>query len=471
MKKYFVFLVTALCLGFVSCSDDENSENSENNDTKVPVLEDSTPSVVISSTGFYVANEDWFGHDYGTVNYFKNDGTIVYRAYRAANADATLGTTTQFATIYGDNVYFISKQDKRLVVADAKTMVKKAVFTDLKGGDGRSFLGVNEKLGYIGHSKGICQFDITNLQLGEAVAGITDQMGTLCYAEGRVFALAASKVHIINVKTNQVEKTLTGSFNTLTRSKDGTIWIAGANNFIKLNPKTLEETIMDYPGGVKVGSPWFAWNSGSLCASTQKNVLYWSKGSSWSSTGIVKYDIDTQVFNDNFYTFGKHENAQLTIYGAGLRIDPITDRVITTVTRGYENYNWIYIFNPDGTLEKEIDVKGGSDNVEDGYYWFPSVPFFEDPNAPEILVNQIRLAPERTKSVDLNQKIVDADNTSVSIIREVEFAENDLVASTFVDGVLTVTAKAKEGSTTCKVIAISNGKRVEKQVRVDVVKD
>lgn len=51
-------------------------------------------------------------------------------------------------------------------------------------------------------------------------------------------------------------------------------------------------------------------------------------------------------------------------------------------------------------------------------------------------------------------KIIDADNTSVSITRKVEFAENDLVSYTFEKGILTVTAKAAEGSTKCKVIAI-----------------
>ena len=88
MKKYFGFLVAiALSFGFTSCSDDEKG------DGKIPVLGDDVPSAVVSANGFYIANEDWFGHDQGTVNYFKNDGSILYRAYRAANDGETLGTT------------------------------------------------------------------------------------------------------------------------------------------------------------------------------------------------------------------------------------------------------------------------------------------------------------------------------------------------------------------------------------------
>lgn len=463
MRKYFLLACVALGVGFTAC-DDEHDEL-----VYAEVIEDSQPSAVNPAKGFYVANEDWFGHDLGTVNYFKVNGNeydIVYRAYRAANQEETLGNTTQFGTIWGDNIYLVSKQGNRFVVADANTLKKKAVFTDI-GEDGRSFLGVDDKLGYIGHSSGIRQFDIANLQLGDPVEDISSEMGAMCYAEGYVFALSNKKVYVIDVATNKIKKSIDGSFYTLTRSKDGTVWIATASNFIKVNPKTLEEEEMEYPGGIKVGDPWFAWNAGSLCASTQSNVLYWSTGG-WSSKTIVKYDIDSQSFNADFYTLGTHENKQLTFYGTGIRVDPITDRVIATVARGYENYNWVYIINPTGTLEKEIEVLGGGEAGESGYYWFPAVPFFEDANKPEILTNQILLSPRETKTIDLNEKIVDADNTSASIIRQVEFADNNLIDYSFQDGILTVTAKEEMGNTSCKMIAISNGKRVEKNVRVDV---
>lgn len=468
MKKFCAFIAITLCVGFVSCSDEMVNENGG---SEIPVLEDSTPSAVIPSSGFYVANEDWFGHDEGTVNYFKKDGSVVYRAYRAANTAEKLGTTIQFATIYGDYAYFVSKQGNRLVVADAKTFKKKAVFTDI-GGDGRFFVGVDEKTAYIGHSSGLRRFDIENMQLGDAVEGVTGEIGAMCYAEGRVFVISRKTLYMVDVATNKVKTPLSGSFSTLTCSKDGTVWVATSDKFIKINPRTLEQEEMAYPNGVAVASPWFAWNAGSLCASTQNNVLYWAKGTSWSSTIIVKYNIDTKEFNESFYTLGQSDGQQQIFYGAGLRVDPLTDQVIATFTRsGYGDnysYNWVHMIRPDGSLEKEIIL---TDDDNANYYWFPAIPFFEDNNLPEILVNQVRLAPGTTQTVDLNQKVIDADNMSAAMTREVEFAENDLVTYTFEKGVLTVTAKSAEGSTKCKVIAISNGKRVEKEVRVDVVID
>lgn len=465
MKKYFLPAIVALSLGFASCSDDEKWE-------EVEVFEDSQPSTATAAKGFYVANEDWFGHDNGTVNYFKAKGAdydVVYRAYRAANEDETLGVTTSFGTTWGENIYLLSKQGNRLVVADANTLKKKAVFTEL-GGDGRSFVGVDDQVGYVGHGAGIRRFDIANLQLGDPVEGITTQVGAMCYAEGRVFALTQKKVYVIDVATNKIEQAMTGSFNTLTRSKDGTVWVATATNFLKINPKTLEEQTVEYPGGIKIGGSWGAWNAGSLCASTQENVLYWGHGkSTWTTTDIAQYNIDTKAFNAAFYTLGKNEDKQLSLYGAGLRVDPLTDRVVATVARGYENFNWVYLIAPNGTLEKEIVVNGGKSSEAEGYYWFPAVPFFEDANKPEILTNQILLSPGESKTIDLTEKIIDADNTSASIIRRVEFPEDQLVTYSLGNNVLTVNAGKNTGSTTCKFIAISNGKKVEKTVRVDIV--
>lgn len=101
----------------------------------------------------------------------------------------------------------------------------------------------------------------------------------------------------------------------------------------------------------------------------------------------------------------------------------------------------------------------GQADWDNRYYWFPSIPFFEDANKPEILTNQILLSPGETKTIDLTEKIIDADNISVSVIRKVEFVENDLVTYSLKDNVLTVTAKKRIGSTECKMIAISNGKK------------
>lgn len=82
----------------------------------------------VEAKGFYIVNEGWFGHDKGSVNYFEKNGTSYtphYRAFKAANPDTELGNTTCYGAIWGDNFYLISKQDNRLVIADAQNLKSK----------------------------------------------------------------------------------------------------------------------------------------------------------------------------------------------------------------------------------------------------------------------------------------------------------------------------------------------------------
>ena len=225
MKKLFLLFSFSLFIGFASCTDDP-----EDNETIIidPVTEE--------AHGFYIANEDWFGHDDGSVNYIQEDGKVHYRVYREANPGELLGATTQYATVYGDNVYFVSKQGLRFVVADAKTLKKKTAISYI-GGDGRFFIGVSPDKGYIATSNGIKIFDIANLSVGASIENISGEVGNMCLVGDHAFAVVKSKgVHIINTRTDKLEKVIEGSYATLTQSKDGNVWIGAGSKLIKMNP-------------------------------------------------------------------------------------------------------------------------------------------------------------------------------------------------------------------------------------------
>lgn len=279
---------------------------------------------------------------------------------------------------------------------------------------------------------------------------------------------------IINAQTDKLEKTIDGECYTLTRSKDGSVWVAGKDGLTCYNPITLEAETIAYPDGAKVFGTWFAWNAGGFCASTQKNVLYWTTGaSSWTIDKVYKYDIDAKS-GSMIYEVGKSEkNVKLAFYGAGLRVDPLTDELILTVKHdGWGDagsYNWIYKLDNTGVEITHFEVNGGtadSEDVNSGYYWFPALPVFEDANKPQILLNQVMLTPGEEKEIDLKEKVVDYDNTFASMQFEVSEASNATVA--LEGGVLKVTAGATEGVSTCKLSVISNGVRVEKDIEIVV---
>lgn len=435
--------------------------------------------------GFYIVNEGWFGHDKGSVNYFEKSGssyTPHYRVFRAANLGQELGATTCYGAIWGDHFYLISKQGNRLVIADAQNLKSKKVITDL-GGDGRSFVGIDEKKAYIGYNGGIKTFNIENLTLGEAIAGVSGEIGNMCYAYGKVFAVSDENLYIIDAKTDKVEKTVTGSYDTyksVVTAKDGSVWVAAADKFIVYNPNDLENTKeIAYPGNAAVSSSWGSWNPGGLCASTQTNTLYWTTGtSSWSLNAVCKYDIDASNANSSFYTLPNDEAGQKRVlYGAGLRVDPLSDNLVLQSCRdGWGDsyaYNWLFLLSNTGSLNTSFVVADDKEpTTGNGYYWFPSMPVFEDANKPQILLNQVMMGTNKKVEIDLSTKVVDYDNIFATMATQVELLNKQDQAKVSIAGnKLVIESQTQEGNFKLKLTVVSNGVKVEKEIELVIANE
>ncbi len=446
-------------------------------DTFTAVTPYSAPAIDYTK-GIFIVNEDWFGHANGSVNFLTENGDFVYRAYSKENNNEAFGATTQYGAIYGDNFYFISKQAKdggdsfytpggRLVVADAKTLKKKAGFDNIGGGDGRSFVGVDENTGYIGASNGIYLFDIKTPTVGNLIDGTgggssySGQIGNMIRTSKYVFAVKQSTgVLVIDPATHTVIKTISGSFNTITQSKDGNIWIGAGTKLIKVNPVTFDTEEITLPS-TSISGSWRAWNAGSLCNSVKENAIYWISGSK-----IVKYNIDSETLNENFSVLpGQDSSPKQVLYGAGLRIEPSTNNLIITTTRtGGANYqkNWIHIIDNQGNLLHTYQL--------DDYYWFPSLPVFPDNYAPEVsqeLSSVINISSEMT--IDLKDKATDTDNLSVSIVKSVKETDNNGIITSVIDeNDNLVVTPLQVGTAILEISFTSNGKTVKKGITINV---
>lgn len=436
----------------------------------------------VEAKGFYIVNEGWYGHDKGSVNYFEKSGssyTPHYRAFKAANPDTELGNTTCYGAIWGDNFYLISKQDNRLVIADAQNLKSKKVITDL-GGDGRSFLGIDDQKAYIGYNGGIKTFNIESLTLGEAIAGVSGEIGNMCYAYGKVFAVSDKNLYIIDAKTDKVEKTVTGSYDTyksVVTAKDGSVWVA-ADKFIVYNPNDLENTKeIAYPVDAAVSSSWGSWNPGGLCASTQTNTLYWTTGTSpWSKNAVCKYDIDASNANSSFYTLLNDEDGKKRVlYGAGLRVDPLSDNLVLQSCRDEWEYayNWLFLLSNTGTLNTSFVVADDKEpTAGNGYYWFPSMPVFEDANKPQILLNQVMMGTKKKVEIDLSTKVVDYDNIFATMATQVELLNKQDQAKVSIAGnKLVIESQTQEGNFKLKLTVVSNGVKVEKEIELVIANE
>ena len=374
--------------------------------------------------GVFLVNEDWYGWDNGTVNFLTAAGRLVYRAFRRENPGEKLGITTQYGSIYGDRFFLVSKQANasgdtstggRLVVADARSLKKIAAFDEI-GGDGRAFLGVDEKTAYIGTSAGITLFDIESMQVGDKIEGTAGegnsyagQIGAMVRAGSYVFAAKQSVgVLVIDAATHTLHTTIElPTVSTLTLARDGGVWAADGSSLVRIDVATLETRIRALPEGCRVAGTWGAWNAGSLCAAYGENLLYFADE---SHRRIVRYDIDNDELNTGFFTLPDQDKKYVQQFqGAGLRVEPQSDHlfVITTESGYLSHYmnNWIHV----------VDGHSGEllDTVElERYYWFMAMPVFPDNEAPVIaLPDRLSIGREPVK-ISLLEAVTDAVDLS-----------------------------------------------------------
>lgn len=467
MKQKFYLASAALCaLVFTACENDD--------DFHIDSIPDSTPEAMVQPEGMYVINEDWFGHSNGTVNYFKADSyEATYRAYQAANNGESLdGVTTEHGIIWNNIFYFMSKQGNRLVAADAGTLKKKYILTDI-GGDGRMFTGIDSKKAYISTSTGISILDLESQTIKGNVADVNVGVGNMALAWGYVFAVANDGLYIVDTATDLVEKKIEGSFSTVVVSKDGQVWVAAADKLINLEIDTWNQKEYAFPEGMSIYGTSWAWNAGSFCASTQKNMLYWTSGaSSWSQTDVIKFDVASTTFS-KIYSVADKQNDYGTFYGAGLRVDPVTDNLNLLLCANYAKC-YMQIINTQGELLHNVPMLGdnGTSGLPDGfYYWYPAFPVFTDANKPQILMNQIIVAPGQSATIDLNEKVVDHDNTLAGMMIEVDQSKGNGLADCSIDrtGKLTVKAGSTTGVANYKFTVSSQGRKVEKDIQIVVM--
>ncbi len=484
-----------------------------------------------SKSGVFILNEDWYGHQNSTINHLNTMGEFSYRIIQAANQDThlSLGCTSQFGDIYGDRFYFISKQAQdpgerqwnggRVVVADLKTM--KILYSienifEINGksaADGRGFVGVDERKGYIGTSNGIFVLDLTTGKIGKRIAGTENplikggeansdgtgalycnQIGIMLRAYDYVFAIQQDKgILVIDPETDEIITTITGCFGTMTQSLDGRIWAARntnsaaqqypygtsgeawqGNELVAIDPITLKTTtvnIAQMAGNTDliVGQTWYAWTAGSLCASMQENALYFSFSDNvwdWynSRKYIYKYDIDNNDIHQIFDTSTK--TGDWYVYNSGTpRVSPHNGNVyISCFKSTISTNNWIFFeITPDGDfVQGYMPIKN---------YWYPALFIFPDIYKP--MVNDfspVAIYGEQTVAVPLAGMATDDDNMSAAITKRVVSVSNPSAISAVVKrDTLFVTALVNNEQTeTVTVRFNSNGQTVDKILTANI---
>ncbi len=487
------------------------------------------------TSGVFILNEDWYGHNNSTINHLSNSGEFSYRILQAANTDTyySLGCTSQFAAIYGDKFYLVSKQSQdpgeqsnrkgaRLVVADATTLkVTYSIDTLLAIGgkhaaDGRGFVGVDENKGYIGSSNGIFVLDFASQRLTKRIAGTENplisggeqnidgtgplyqnQIGIMLRTHDYVFAIQQDLgIHVIDPVADTIITTMRGCFSTMTQSKDGRIWavrntntewqtypygnMSGeswqGNELFVIDPTTLSTTtydLRDYSGdeNMMVEQTWYAWTAGSLCASLRENTLFFS----YSDNIWDWYNGRVHVYKfdiDNMYLSEIYTTTGLGdyyIYNSGM-------------VRVSPHNNNIFV----GCFQKTIATNDWLflQITPDGQlvktytpiknYWYPSLFIFPDIYAPEVKNFATRdIHYGQVLAIPLDTMATDSDNLSAAITKRVlSISDKDALSANVHRDTLFVTALSNENKKAEITVRFnSNGKTADRTLAVNIRKD
>ncbi len=390
--------------------------------------------------GVVFINEDWYGHQNSTVNYLLPDDPggeyWHYRVIQSENPGVELGCTNQYGALWDGRLYMIAKQEKdpgasvvggRVTVADASTMkvIKQLQLIDPSGAqcDGRAFVGVTDKKGYVSSSNGMWILNLETLEIEGQVKGSANpnaggdndkpnsdptsslyfgQTGAMILAEGKVFAVHQQYgLLVVDPEKDEVVETLTmdivddaieadtgtrprrtsGIGSTIVQSKDGYLWHSVAKNvqgtgaavpyIVRVDPKTLERKVIAIAGDdiFPPSNSWYAWTPDPFCASSVTNRLYWCGGqNSWfTNYRVFRYDIDTGKV-EKIIDFNE-QDGDWHVYGCSLGIHPETDELYASLFHKFVDPTYVTRrFDADGNMLKDYPMISN--------YWFPSLPVF-----------------------------------------------------------------------------------------------
>lgn len=428
------------------------------------------------SNGFFIINEDWFGHRNGSVNWVASDGTVYYDVEAVANgldvgdSETVLGSTTQFGQIYGDSFFISSKQGTRFVVLDAKTLEQKASFDVTGAGDGRDICAVSTDKVYVGGSNGIIIYNTADDTFGNHIEGLSgNQIGMIVRVGKYVFAVEQKVgIRVVDPEQDKVITTIeNSSVQGLTVTKDGYIWctLPSSKSLLRINPISLETEIISID--TQIVSTWGAYRPDYVCSSYAENALFVAGGSSFSPKSINKFNIDDKgnLTKDETFNFSIPEEYSSMFFYGSPRVNPTTGDLIITGTMSYSGpFKLLYINPQTGEIEKITELKSADGSTR---YWFPSVPVMSDDAVPVINLDDISFDGDESLVIPVAEIVSDADNLSVMSVVDA-FMDDTEIASVAYNGLNITVTPLSAGNTTLNLSVNSNGKTVEKEVPVRV---
>ena len=470
------------------------------------------------TNGILFVNEDRYGPNQGSINYYNYDyNEMEYNVYALVNPDTKLGVTTQSGQLFGDKLFLVSKQangsestgntmGSRLAVLDAATLKQQG--SVLRFGesadsiyDGRSYCAVTADKGYVSTSGGIFVFDVPTMSITGTIDGTMssargdnnslykDQCGDMVRFGQYVFAVQQGRgLHVIDPATDAIVTTLEfPHIVTAFVTAGGNLYVANNSreiydysggpyeaNFTRIDPVTLMPAEVHQLDGTRGAiSSWGAWRHCMVCVDPHAERVYYAYDEYQNS--ISSYDFTTRMFTDALITLpdgveinwdGTQEKQGL--YSSAISFDPHTGDMVVQTTEAaplsYQNFNhnWVLFYDAN-TLQLKRQVR-----LRDAY-WFPAMAVYPDVCEPTLFIEEQMLKQGETTVIDLLHAVNDADNMAALAVSTASSADEGVLRATVVGTDLVLEGVAI-GRTTVTVTTDSNGKTATRTFTVTVTR-
>ncbi|MDO4714946.1 MAG: DUF5074 domain-containing protein [Bacteroidales bacterium] len=404
--------------------------------------------------GVYIVNEDWFGKKLGSINFYDATTRTIAHNIHDTITPHLLGITTQYATLHAGRLYLMSKQagqGNRLTVLNAATMTPIDTFPSLSdGGDGRAFAAINDTLAYVSTSKGLLAFDLTTNTFGQAIAGISGEVGLVQRFGAYAFVhhVKDNNIIVLDPATHSIVKTFKGRG--FAQSKDGRVWVIAADKLLQSYDPTTLEVGDSIALATSMPNSSFAWNAGTFFAGNQANTLYYAAAQSgWSANAIYKIDLTAEtpeaILLANVSTLGGLKS----IYGAAIRLRPADDHIFYTEFSDYgsKQYNLVEL-SPEGEVVARTAFEP--------HYWFPAHIVFTDSYAPTLTPIAAQSLTLGRPDTTLTLTATDADSYDIATTFTASTADANIVTTALTGRTLSLTPQAV-GETQVTIMASNSG--------------
>lgn len=365
LERLLILLTVGILFGACTRDDDYLRER--------PVI-DPVEKTAPYSNGFFVITEGAYGQTAGTVNFYAYGAdTVQTRAYEKANsgritANPSLTSALQFASLYNQKLYLVSKMNGPIIRLDARTLKEEARYNQ-ESSNWRSLIGIREHQGLISAADGVYSIDLKTLAVQYKLTSVSAvNTGDLLKEGNYVFLLQSNGAKIIDASNYSFVKGFANINRGFARTPNGKVWAATGSRLIAID-KNLDTMGIALP--VSIGS--FGLDAPTrITASAKENAVFYHSGSA-----IYKYvEGNAGSLSQPFITISE---SPFMVYGA-VRYDRNKDYLVVNGIKGYgglAGVNFLLIYNAStGALVKKITYGNDGSVVDFNHIYFPELTVF-----------------------------------------------------------------------------------------------